>query len=126
MLIFCHVDKNIDDELLDAAYKLSLDERRSKADKLINPQKKEISLAAGMLERLMQEKYKYKFQNLSHSDEYAVCIGEDRLCGVDIQKICNVSENLKKRVCTPKELEAIENAPNPDLRFIQYWALKEA
>ena len=126
MLIFCHIEKEIDDKLMEEAYRVSEDERKEKADRLKNPHKKAVSLAAGMLRRLMREKYGFCKQNISHSGDYAVCIGEERECGVDIQKICHVGDILKQRVCTIKELESIEKAPNPDLKFIELWAMKEA
>ena len=56
--------------------------------------------------------------SLSHTDTHVMCaIGESPV-GCDIQTIRQVSDKIKYRTCTEKELEVFE--------FFQLWTLKES
>ena len=56
--------------------------------------------------------------SLSHSGELAMCAVDSRPVGADIQKVRDVPDRVKKRICTKAELE------NAD--FISLWCMKES
>ncbi len=56
--------------------------------------------------------------SLSHTDTHVMCAISDRPVGCDIQLVRQVSERLKHRTCTEKELEVFD--------FFQLWTLKES
>lgn len=66
------------------------------------------------------------FYNISHCDG-AICLvlGKTEL-GVDIERADRNALSAAKRVCDPAEQQDIKTSKNPELRFIQYWTLKES
>ena len=126
MIIACHVKKDVTAAEYQEAFSNSLSDRRYKAQKLNSLHKKCVSLAGGMLKRLVEEKQGFKYSNISHSGEYAVCIGENYPCGMDVQKIKIPSKRLVERVCTQKEIEALKNCSDMGLEFTKMWCIKEA
>lgn len=56
--------------------------------------------------------------SLSHTDTYVMCAISDSPVGCDIQAVRQVSDKLKKRTCTEKELAVFD--------FFQLWTLKES
>lgn len=126
MIIACHVKEDVTEAEYQKAFLNSLADRRYKAQKLNSLHKKCVSLAGGMLKRLIEEEHGFKYSNISHSGEYAVCIGKNSPCGIDIQKIKIPSERLLERVCTQKEIRALENCKDMSLEFTKMWCIKEA
>lgn len=66
--------------------------------------------------------------NLSHSGRFAVCALSDREVGVDVEQAREAGEALLRRVCTQRELAAME-ALEPERRqdrFFQLWTAKES
>ncbi|MBR4723205.1 MAG: 4'-phosphopantetheinyl transferase superfamily protein [Clostridia bacterium] len=64
--------------------------------------------------------------SISHSGEYAVCAVSDRPVGIDIERIKPYNESIARRICTLKELEAIEKSGDKAREFIKIWTQKEA
>ena len=56
--------------------------------------------------------------SLSHTDTHVMCVIGESPVGCDIQTVRQVSDRLKHRTCTEKELEAFD--------FFQLWTLKES
>lgn len=66
--------------------------------------------------------------NLSHSGRFAVCALSDREVGVDVEEAREAGEALFRRVCTQRELAAMEGL-EPERRqdrFFQLWTAKES
>ncbi len=64
--------------------------------------------------------------NISHSEEYVICVISDKPVGVDIQKIGEYNPDVAKRVCNEKELLEIENSFDKASEFTKLWTQKEA
>lgn len=65
--------------------------------------------------------------SLSHTKGLVCCaVGESGELGIDCEYIRNVPERLSERVCTPKEAEGIRVSPDPAMRLLQLWTLKES
>lgn len=60
--------------------------------------------------------------NISHSDEFVVCIVSDKPVGIDVQKIKPVPFSVINRVCSEAETKKISS----DSDFIKLWTKKEA
>ena len=60
--------------------------------------------------------------NISHSSDYIVIIISDRECGIDIEKIRPINNNIIDRVCLDKEIDMIID----DKSFTKIWTMKEA
>lgn len=123
-------------------------ERRGKAEAHLSRSGKLLSAAAGyLLRRALKErglnaeavKITYGehgkpyiaggafYFNLSHSGDIAVCAVSDCEVGVDVQKIKPVARKLMARVCTPDELNFIDNAEEgKDAAFCRLWTVKES
>lgn len=56
--------------------------------------------------------------SLSHTDNHVMCAISDSSVGCDIQTVRQVSDKVKKRTCTEKELAIFG--------FFQLWTLKES
>lgn len=56
--------------------------------------------------------------SLSHTDTHVMCVIGENAVGCDIQTVRQVSDRLKYRTCTERELEAFD--------FFQLWTLKES
>lgn len=124
------------------------EERRAKAEAHMFRRGKLLSAAAGyLLRRALKErglnaeavKIVYGehgkpyladgafYFNLSHSGDIAVCAVSDCEVGVDVQKIKPVTRKLMTRVCTPDELNSIDNAEEGnDAAFCRLWTVKES
>ena len=126
MLLMCKVEKDICEDSLNKLYSLSDKDRREKADKLNTGHKKAVSLTAGLLKNLLQEKYGFKYVSISHSGEYAGALGENVPCGLDIEKLSTRNKKLVEKVCTKEELRQIAFSASPSVEFIKIWTVKEA
>ena len=74
------------------------------------------------------EKMKIDF-NLSHSGEYAVLAISDAPIGIDIEQKHSGGLQIAKRCFCPEEYQDIlagETQQERDMRFLQYWTMKEA
>ena len=60
--------------------------------------------------------------NISHSGDYIVIIISDRECGIDIEKIRDINNNIIDKVCLDKEKELIIDSKS----FTLMWTKKEA
>ena len=126
MLLICRIEENTEKSVVKKLYSLSSDERRKKADMISDNRKKAISLSAGLLQRLLKEKYNFKYTSISHSGKLSACLGSNVPCGLDIEKISHKKRKLVERVCTKEELSAIDKSSSPDIEFIKFWTVKEA
>lgn len=126
MLFICRIDDNAGKSETEELYRLSQCERRQKADMLSDDRKKAISLSAGLLQRLLKEKYNFEYTSISHSGKFAGCLGSNVPCGLDIERIAHKKRKLVERVCTKEELSIIDKSSNPDVEFIKFWTIKEA
>ncbi len=126
MLFICRIDEIVKSDTINALYRLSSDKRRRKADMLSDNRKKAASLSAGLLKRLLEEKYNFKYTSISHSGKFSACLGSNVPCGLDIEKISHKKRKLVERVCTKEELSAIDKSSSPDVEFIKLWTVKEA
>ena len=64
--------------------------------------------------------------SLSHTDGLVCCAVSKQPVGVDCEPLRTVPQRVLQRVCTPLELEAIPNAPDPEMRALALWTLKES
>lgn len=64
--------------------------------------------------------------SLSHSDSGYVCAVDKNEIGVDIQPVAQPSQSLERRVCSQKELEALERFGDKALGFTKLWTFKES
>lgn len=64
--------------------------------------------------------------NLSHSGSFALCALDHAPVGVDIQLVKSWRPSLPRRVCSPKEMEWLENQENFWRGFTALWAMKES
>ena len=143
MLIFCKTSEQ--DEIMTNASQLVSAERRKKAFRLPTRRARANSLAAELLARYVLNKYGCEpddlyfdksgrprvkddeaFISLSHSGEYVACAVEERIVGVDIQKIKPVGRFVIARVCTLSEQEQIKSSDDAMRVFTRFWTLKEA
>lgn len=143
MLLCCHIE--YDDTLLEQAMRLSLPERRQRAQAIRNGQVRAASLTAGLLLRYGLGRYgvfdadiaytkagKPHLLNsplhfsLSHSGDYAACAISERPVGVDIQKIVPVSQRVVSRFCTAEERRYLSGSADSERDVIRLWALKES
>ncbi len=123
-------------------------ERRQKVNSLTVREKKNASLAAGVIlplalkecgiagtvsiEQSMWEKPrlilpKGVFFNLSHSGEWTVLALSDSEVGVDIQQVKPVDMRLAKRFFGEEEVKKLQDAgDNAERLFYRFWTVKEA
>lgn len=64
--------------------------------------------------------------NISHCDIGAVCLVCKKKCGIDIQNISDISEDIMHMVCSKDELNEIKESKNPQQKSCFFWTLKEA
>lgn len=65
--------------------------------------------------------------NLSHSGSYALCAAGASPVGVDIQIIkTNWRDGLPRRVCSPQQLQWLEQQPDRWRGFATLWCMKES
>ncbi|MBR2284530.1 MAG: 4'-phosphopantetheinyl transferase superfamily protein [Ruminococcus sp.] len=66
--------------------------------------------------------------NLSHTVGAAACLVSQAECGVDIERVRTMRENVLRRAYSPAEQQLVLSAPEPerDMLFTRLWTLKEA
>lgn len=64
--------------------------------------------------------------NISHCREGVAVVLSRSPAGIDIQDIGPYKEAVARRVCSPAEIELIENSENADREFTRIWTLKES
>lgn len=137
-----------DDKTFEEQLALTDGKRREKVNSLIPREKKNASLAAGVILPLALKKCGIDGSveigggmwdkprlvkpdgvcyNLSHSGDYTLLALSDNEVGVDIERIKPVDLRLAEKFFTKKEWEAIEGAGGGALRlFYRTWVIKEA
>ena len=64
--------------------------------------------------------------NLSHSENYALCVCGTEKVGCDIEKIKNCKERVAKRFFCKNEYDALMNCEDASQFFTRLWVLKES
>lgn len=64
--------------------------------------------------------------NISHCNGAAACIFGRMPVGIDIQDIRELNMRSVVRVCSPEEVQRINNSAEPDLEFCRIWTVKES
>lgn len=64
--------------------------------------------------------------NISHCECCAAVAISNREIGIDVQNVTTYDAALASSVCSTSELEQLSQSTQPDMLFIQYWALKES
>ena len=64
--------------------------------------------------------------SLSHCKDAVACAVSDHNIGIDVESIVPYNPDVARRVCTPTELEMLEQSENKDTDFIKLWTIKEA
>ena len=65
--------------------------------------------------------------SISHTKGLVCCaVSEQGEIGVDCEYARKIPTRVSERVCTETELSDIQNADDPDGRFLRYWTLKES
>ena len=64
--------------------------------------------------------------NVSHCKGLASCVLADVPVGIDVEYIRPFSMYVARRICTPREMDDIQNAEEPNRQFFIYWTLKES
>ena len=64
--------------------------------------------------------------SLSHTKGLICCAVSNKNVGIDCECPRRVRESVLNRVCTPAELNDIQNSPDRTARFLTYWTLKES
>ena len=67
--------------------------------------------------------------NISHSRGLVVCAFHDGEIGVDVELVRTFRENVLRRICTDKEIAAIQKekgTPIYEELFFRYWTAKES
>lgn len=87
-------------------------------------EKPEFLQESGGKPRLMQ--WPELHMNLSHCCQAVACAIDREEVGIDVQNTEKYSRELGSRTLTEGERQQIAQAPCPDRRFTEFWALKEA
>jgi len=64
--------------------------------------------------------------NISHCCKGTVCLFDDYRCGIDIQDISEISEDIIDIICSKKEIDEIKSSANPKRKICILWTLKES
>lgn len=64
--------------------------------------------------------------SLSHCKDAVACAVSDHNIGIDVESIVPYNPDVARRVCSPAELEMLEQCSNKDVEFIKLWTVKEA
>ena len=66
--------------------------------------------------------------NLSHSGNFAACVFYHKEVGIDVQKICPVSDALIQKIATEEEASALLQLPKEarEEAFAKLWTVKES
>lgn len=138
-----------EEDLFSAALRAISPERKAKADRLLSPEKKMLSVGAALLldyalgksgEKApfairLGENGKPFLENgkthfsLSHSGKWAICAVSEHEIGCDVEKIAEANLLLAKRFFTEKESAEILSRQTEEERnalFFRYWTLKES
>ena len=145
------IDKYRNDEtILNTFYSWASDEKRKRADRFLRREDYLRAVLADGLVRTLYGKYsgdspknacitfnKYKkpylkdnfpfYYNVSHSGKYVVCAVSEEECGVDIEQVSDVGENLSGYYSDP-ERQYLSGLSKEDYNreFIKLWTLKES
>lgn len=69
------------------------------------------------------------FFNISHSDDYVLCVVSDVEAGCDIEKIKDFKDSLAKRVLSDSEYADVQSKTTREEKnaaFFRYWTLRES
>lgn len=66
------------------------------------------------------------FVSISHTKGMVACAFADSRVGVDVETVSLRRKMVEKRVFTPREIEAIDEAQDENLAFFTLWTLKES
>jgi len=64
--------------------------------------------------------------SISHCKDAVTCVVSDYNIGIDVESIVPYNPDVARRVCSPAELEMLEQSSNKDMDFIKLWTVKEA
>ena len=137
----CDASELEDPILFSRAWDVVSSQRRDLADSFVFRKDKDLSLAAGIFMRLVENEYGPIFKgpngkpeckglefNISHSDRYTVFVSSEAPVGIDIEAISDNSQ-IYKTVMTPDEFgDFIEAVPleERDKVFCRMWTAKES
>ncbi len=151
ILYAANINALSDGRVFDSAYRAVSEERRKKTDALRFDKDKYLSLGAELLLRkaltdlgadipeiktLCNENGKPYLQgandvffNLSHSEDYVLCVVSDVEAGCDIEKIKDFKDSLAKRVLSDSEYADVQSKTTREEKnaaFFRYWTLRES
>ncbi len=64
--------------------------------------------------------------NVSHSGEWIVCVIDNRNVGIDIEQVLEIDLSIAENYFSSTEHLDIIEYPLPQVRFFEYWTLKES
>ncbi|MES2556647.1 MAG: 4'-phosphopantetheinyl transferase superfamily protein [Bacteroidota bacterium] len=64
--------------------------------------------------------------NLAHAGDWVVCAVDSQPIGVDVEQLKTANLAVSRSFFSPEEHLDICNAPDPNVRFFDYWTLKES
>jgi len=64
--------------------------------------------------------------SLSHCKDAVACAVSDNNIGIDVESVVPYNPDVARKVCSPAELEMLEQSSNKDVEFIKLWTVKEA
>ncbi len=64
--------------------------------------------------------------SISHSADMAIVLLSEKNIGADVEKTDRNTERVATRFLSVKELNCIQNSPNPSVLQVLYWSAKEA
>lgn len=70
--------------------------------------------------------YPNVFFNISHAGNTALCAVSKQPVGADIQDIRNLKANISRKICTPHELERLEQTNDKNRELCRLWCMKES
>nr|WP_288974217.1 4'-phosphopantetheinyl transferase superfamily protein [uncultured Blautia sp.] len=87
--------------------------------------KQRVSFVYGMYGKPYIHEYPDIHFSISHCKEAVACATDKRNIGIDVQEFMDGIPSLYKKVLSNKEYKSLQ-INDRDVRFIQYWTLKEA
>ena len=131
-----------DEKLFNMARDRVSGERKQKADRLVLKKDKRLCVGAELLlryalgtEKIELEYGAYKkpylknnglYFNISHSEEYVICVIGDSENGCDIEKVKDYDDAVAPRVLTNDEYASVSESSDKAERFFKYWTRKES
>lgn len=64
--------------------------------------------------------------NISHCDDYILCVCANRAVGCDVEKVRPYNEKVACRFFTSDEFNVLSGSKNRDADFMRMWTLKES